>query len=196
MIESRITFAWLAVLALGLVLTGCPAGDDDDDDVSDDDVSDDDVSDDDSATDDDDVSDDDTAASNEDCWDVPLDGDGVGTYTHSVGESHERYGYYSEAGVAHIVAYLFWDEESRGDWEFSLEVGQGSCPDNGTEWATSSNDAGEVVTEVWATDLGQDTFTPGQVLFVHMGLVNTADHSLGDSVDYDIDVKFCAPMEE
>ena len=193
---SRITFVWLAVLtlALGLVLMGCPA-DDDDDDVADDDVADDDVADDDSATDDD-VADDDTAASTEDCWDVALDADGEGTYTHSFGESHERYSYYSEDGVAHIVATLYWDEDSRGDWEFSLDVGQGTCPDNGTEWADNSGDTGEVVTDVWATDLGQDTFTPGQALFVHMGLANESDHEFGDSMDYNIDVKFCAPVEE
>jgi len=191
---SRITFAWLAVLtlALGLVLTGCPTGDDDDDD----DVADDDVADDDSALDDDDVADDDTAASTEDCWDVELANDGEGTYMHSFGESHERYSYYSEAGVAHILAYVFWDEEERGEWEFSLDVGQGTCPDNGIEWATNSGDTGEVVTEIWASDLGQETFTPGQALFVHLALVNTDDHEFGEIMAYNIDVQFCAPMEE
>jgi len=188
---------WLIAMiaGLGLLVLGCEAGsDDDDDDAADDDAADDDVADDDDAADDDSAEDDDTSMPPEDCYDVVLPEDGVGTYTVSGGDSHQKYNFSMEPGVTHIKATVTW-EAGRTEWDMELAVGTGVCPDNGTEWAVNNDTAGEVVTHVYAEDLGFKAFTNGASIFAHVGALNEGDHEMGDAVDFDVDVEYCAPAE-
>lgn len=178
---------WLVLLStiLGLALLGCEMPADDDDDDNDDATGDDD--DDDSATDDDDVA--------EDCWEINLYGGGEGTYTVSGGDDHEKYSFTMQENITHAIATLTWDDETRGEWIFGLDVGEGTCPDYGTLWATAESGGGEVVTHVYAGDLPGEpqVFPNGANTFVHLGVQNPAEHEVGDSVDFQVSIELCQP---
>ncbi len=179
---------WLVLLAaiLGLALLGCevPADDDDDDDN--------DASDDDDATDDDD--DDDTEVP-EDCWSVNLSGGGEGTYTVTGGDDHDKFNVTMQDDISHIIATMTWDDEARGAWIFGVDVGEGTCPDHGTVWASAEGGGGEVVTHVYPEDVSGEplVFPSGANTFIHLGMLNPAEHEVGDSVDYAVTLELCQP---
>jgi hypothetical protein len=169
------------IAALGLALVGCPtapADDDDDDDASDDDVA------------DDDTGDDDTVPE-EDCWDVYLSMDGVATYENTDGDDHVRYSVSMTEDVVHVIAKVTWDEEERTEWEFGIDVGEGTCPDNGIRWAGSTGTGGEVVVDVYADDIGEEVFPLGVNMFAHVRVENEADFEIGATMEFDVDVQFC-----
>ena len=192
----RNTLYWLIAMiaGLGLLALGCEGGSDDDDAADDDDAGDDDVADDDDAADDDSAGDDDDTMPPEDCYEVALPDDGVGTYTISAGDSHERFSFSMDAGVSHMKATVTWDA-GRTEWDMELATGTGVCPDNGTEWAAEHATDGVVVTHVYSEDLGFSSFTNGASIFAHVGALNEGDHEMGDSVAFDVDVEYCAPAE-
>ncbi len=185
---SGLETRWLVLLAaiFGLALLGCemPADDDDDD-------NDDATGDDDDATGDDD--DDDDVA--EDCWGINLYGGGEGTYTISGGDDHEKYNFTMQENITHIVATVTWDEETRGEWIFGLDVGEGTCPDFGTLWSANEGGGGEVITDVYPEDVpgGPLVFPNGANTFIHLGVQNPAEHEVGDSIDFQIAVELCQP---
>ena len=175
---------WLVILvaALGLALSGCevPADDDDDDD-------DDTAADDDSADDDDDVA--------EDCWSISLYSGGEGTYTISTGDDHQKYAFTMQEGITHLIATLTWEDETRDEWIFGLDVGEGTCPDNGTLWAANEGGGGEVVTHAYPDDVpgSPQVFPANANIFAHIGVQNPGALEVGDSCDFQIAVELCQP---
>ncbi len=174
----------LTALVAAFSLLGCDTAGDDDDDAVDDDAVDDDSS----------TGDDDDAEATEDCVTADLSPAGEATFEYSAGESDMRHSFTLPAGIDHVVATMTWTSDD--DWEFALDVGEGTCPDNGTSWVSETAGGGEVVAEAWATDaVGADTFAMGLSGFGHIALANAADHDEGDAVDYVLDIQLCKPIE-
>jgi len=184
---------WLLglIAALGFVFTGCPADTDDDDSADDDDAADDDAADDDAA--DDDAGDDDSEA--EDCWTMMLTPSGEGcTYNYSSTEdSHLKHNFTMPEDIVHVITTLTW-ENPRADWQFALDVGEGTCPHSGTTWLGNYGSEGEVVVDLHPEDLpdAPEVFPAGANIFNHIALINEVDHVTGDQCDYDLIVEVCA----
>jgi len=170
------------IAAMGLALMGCPTApaDDDDDDVADDDVADDDTE-----------GDDDTSEPVEDCWDVYLTGQGEDTYVNTEGDDHVRYAMTMGEDVVHFIATVRWDAEERTEWEFGIDVGQGTCPDNGIRWGGETGTSGEVTVSVYADDIGEEFFPDGANVFAHVRVENEHELEIGESMDFDVDVQYC-----
>jgi hypothetical protein len=181
---------WLLglIAALGFALGGCPADTDDDDSADDDD---DDAADDDAA--DDDAGDDDSQA--EDCWTQVLSPAGEGcTYTYSSTlDDHLKHNFTMPDDIVHVIATLTW-QNARADWQFAVDVGEGTCPDSGTTWLGNYGHEGEVIVDLRPSDLpgAPEVFPAGANTFTHIGLINEVDHVDGDECGYDVTVEVCA----
>ena len=178
---SKATMFWM-ILAAALLwaMTGCETDTSDDDDAADDDAA------------DDDAADDDTEPT-EECNTINLSplGDNGTYYT---GEEHTRHSFDFEENVHHLIATLTWDVAVGAT--FGLDVGEGTCPDNGTNWETVEGDTGEVVMNLYAAenDFVDDEFFPETAGFVHVNLLNDAEYEPGVAIDYSVVMEFCNPL--
>ena len=177
---TRTNWMWLLCLiaALGFATAGCTTATDDDDD----------------SADDDDAGDDDSMPA-EDCWTQVLSPSGDdGTYTFDpTVDHHMKHNFTMQEDIVHMIATMTWTED-RGDWQFGVDVGEGTCPHSGTTWLGDFGNEGEIVVDVRASDLAgsPDTFPVGANVFNHIQLINETDHTTGDSVGYDLVVEVCA----
>lgn len=136
-------------------------------------------------------------APTEDCETVEFDDGSSGTYVvDSSADDHVKHHWYMPEGVDHLVVTGTWDTEEDDSWVFELAVGTGTCPHSGTEYGGTEGSGGELVVELYPSDVeeGAETFTADEKWFAHFGLVDQT-HSDGDTTDYAFDVQACTAVD-
>lgn len=120
----------------------------------------------------------------------------VGTDEHAW---HKRHYWMTPAGVAKILAIVFWEEqESEEPWRIELRTGQGICPHRGKQYGDPAlSEVSPTVLNVTANELNPplDTFpeTPAnpdpatEIYFLHVAPINVALHE-GETLSYQVKV--------
>jgi len=127
----------------------------------------------------------------EDCIAITLDEGNSGTYTvDSTTDDHEKKHWEMPADIDHLVVTGTW---SQTDWNMKLDVGEGWCPHSGTSYADAYDTGGELVIDLWASDLdgSPETFEEGNSWFAHFGLYTAAPPPDGSTSEYAFDVQAC-----
>ena len=83
-------------------------------------------------------------------------------------------------GTGEVRGYLYW--KSQHDWEFTLDIGTGTCPHSGVLLATEQHKAHEWLLEVIYTD---PAGAPGGAWFAHVDPMDYTDHG-GESIQLDL----------
>lgn len=82
--------------------------------------------------------------------------------------------------MGEVRGYLYW--KSVDPWEFTLDIGTGTCPHSGVLLATGQNKAPDWLLEVIYTD---PAGVPGGTWFAHLDPMDYVDHR-GESIQLDV----------
>ena len=131
-------------------------------------------------------------APSEECTTVVFDEGDSGTYViNNDGDDHVKHHWYMPEGVERMEAKANWEGEG---WLMEMDVGIGWCPHSGTSYKDDSSDSGELIIEVWPSDVDDswETFQAEDQWFLHLGDASMGAHEDGESLDYTVEVKICS----